>query len=321
MILNNMTDLTNGRNNKALITGVNGFLGRALSGHLRQAGVNVIGLDVYKLPAGLLEGIQYYQTNLLNFKELCDTLKRLNLEDATVFHLAGQSYVGKSRTDPLTTISTNVTGTAHLLEACRLISLKRIVFPSTALVYKKPNPIPIKETDAVQAGSVYAATKLACEELLRGYASDFGFTCRIVRLGNVYGPGAAIGSVAQIILRQVKDGGPVSIRTLSSVRDFIYRDDVLSGLIALANHANESGCEILNLSSGIPTSIRELAEAACSAGHIKPEIIETEPQLGNIDDRLVLSIERLKEQTGWQPVWNLDDGLRQTLAELETKSK
>lgn len=316
-----MTDLTNDRNNKVLITGVAGFLGRALSGHLRQAGVNVIGLDICNLPAGLLEGIQYYQINLLKFKELYDTLEHLNLEDATVFHLAGQSYVRKSQTDPLSTISTNVTGTAHLLEVCRLISLRRIVFPSTALVYKKPNPIPVKETDAVQAGSVYTATKLACEELLRGYASDFGFTCRIARLGNVYGPGAAIGSVAQIILQQVKHGGPVSIRTLSSVRDFIYRDDVLSGLIALANHANESGCEIFNLSSGIPTSIRELAEAACRAGNIKPEIIETEPQLGNIDERLVLSIERVKEVTGWKPAWMIEKGLRQTLSEMDILTK
>lgn len=314
-------DLANARNTKAIITGVGGFLGRALSRNLLQIGVNVIGLDVYGSPAGLLEGIQYLQTNLLNFNELCEMLKSLNLENAIVFHLAGQSHVGKSRTDPLTTISTNVTGMAHLLEACRLISVKRIVFPSTALVYKKPNPFPVKETDAVQAGSVYAATKLACEELLRGYASDFGFACRIARLGNVYGPGAAIDSVAQIVLRQVKEGRPVSIRTLSSVRDFIYRDDVISGLIALANRANESGCEIFNLSSGIPTSIRELAEAACSAGNIKPEIIETEPQLADIDDRLVLSIERIKEFTGWKPSWMIEEGLRQTLSEMEIITK
>jgi UDP-glucose 4-epimerase len=314
-------DINNIGITNALITGVSGFLGRALSRYLIHAGAKVMGLDVYDSPDGLSKGIQYHQTNLLDFNDLHDTLKQLSLENVVVFHLAGQSHVGKSRTDPLTTISTNVNGTANLLEACRLVAAMRIVFPSTALVYKKPIPFPVKETDTVQADSVYAATKLACEEILSGYASEFGFACCIARLGNVYGPGAAIDSIAQIILRRIKEGGPLSIKTLAPVRDFIYRDDVISGLVGLANRANESSCEIFNLSSGVPMSIRELVDAACSAGNIKPEIIETEPQLADINDKLVLSIDRIKEYIGWHPSWQVEDGLRQTLSEMEIITK
>ena len=312
---------TNLKNMNVLITGIGGFLGRALSKQLLQSDAKVFGLDINATRPYLPEGIHYHQSDILNFDQLYDTLKHLRLENAIVFHLAGQSHVSKSRTDPLTTYSVNVTGTAHLLEACRLFAFNRIVFPSSALVYARPTPFPVKETDAVRANSVYASTKLACESLLNGYSADFGFVCQIARLGNIYGPGAAADSVIEIILRQVKSGGPISLKTLTPVRDFIYRDDVVSGLIALATHANESGCEIFNLSSSIPTSIREVAQTACRAGELELQITETEPRLVDNVDRLVLSTQRITDYTSWKPAWKLEDGLRQTLSELELITK
>ena len=306
-ILNNMD---------ALITGVGGFLGRKLAKYLLQTGANVFGLAEQVSPVDLPKGVQYHQVDIRNFDQLYDTLGQLQLEDATVFHLAAQSHIGKSRMDPLTTLSVNVMGTAYLLEACRRVAIKRVIFPSTMLVYAKPTQFPIKETDAVQAGSVYASTKLASEALLKGYASDYGFSSRIARLGNGYGPSGAADSVVEIILRQVKCGGPVSLKNLAPIRDFIYCDDVVSGLVALATHADEPGCEIFNLASGVPTSIRELAEAACRIGSLETKIIETESRLLNADDKVVLSIQRIKEYTQWQPEWTLENGLRQTLFEM-----
>lgn len=300
----------------ALITGVGGFLGRKLAKHLLQSGANVIGVAEQAFPIDLPKGIQYHQADICNFDQLHNALSQLHIENATVFHLAAQSHVGKSRIDPLKTLSVNVMGTANLLEACRRVNVKRIIFPSTMLVYAKPALIPIKETAAVQAGSVYASTKLASEELLKGYASDYGFSCRIARLGNGYGPSGAADSVVEIILRQVKNGGPISLKNLAPIRDFIYCDDVVSGLIAMAAYADEPGYEIFNLASGVPTSIRELAEMACRVGNLETDILETESRLHIADDKVVLSIQRIKEFTHWQPEWTLEDGLRQTLFEM-----
>jgi len=307
MILNKMN---------ALITGVGGFLGRRLAKYLLQSDFNVVGLAQQASPIDLPRGIQYHQVDICNFDQLYNKLSQLQIENATVFHLAAQSHVGKSRMDPLKTLSVNVMGTAHLLEACRRASIKRIIFPSTMLVYAKPTPLPIKETDAVQAGSLYASTKLASEELLKGYASDYGFSCRIARLGNGYGPSGAADSVVEIILSQVKSGRSISLKNLTPVRDFIYCDDVVSGLVALATHADKPGCEIFNLASGVPTSIRELAELACRIGNLETKIIETEARSTEADDKVVLSIQRIKEYTKWQPEWTLESGLRQTLFEM-----
>ena len=304
----------------ALITGVCGFLGRRLSRYLLQAGVNVIGLGTVSTSAGMPPEIEYYRTDILNFDELDNTLHKVRERKPIVFHLAGESNVGKSRTDPLSAWSVNVTGTAHLLEACRRAMLQQIVFPSTTLVYARLTEPPYHETDAVQVSSVYSSTKLAAEALIKSYSVDFGFACHIARLGNVYGPGGPTESIVGIILRQVKAGGSITLKTVSSIRDFIYCDDVASGLATLACYPAESSFEIFNLASGVSTSIKTLAERACEVSGIETKIIETEPQPGSAIDSLAVSIERITQQTPWRPAWKLEDGLRQTLSEMEPKN-
>lgn len=304
-------------NMNALVTGVKGFLGLRLAKHLLQAGARVIGLDVGASSEHFMKGVQYHEVNICNFDELQRVLDDLHVEDGTVFHLAGQPHVSKSRIDPLSTLSVNVMGTAHILEACRRTHVRKIVFPSTMLVYLKPHKLPIMETDPVKAFSVYASTKLAGEALLSGYASDFGLSCRIARLGTVFGPNASPDSVVGRILGQVKRREGISVRSLLPVRDFIYVDDAISGLIALATHPFESGCEVFNLATGIPTSIRELAEAACRAGKLEPNIVETGSSLADSDDKIVLSIQRIKELTRWRPMWTLERGLSHTLSEMD----
>ena len=155
-----------------------------------------------------------------------------------VIHLAGRGHVGANRDDPLAAVAVNVVGTTNVLEACRSAGVRRVVFPSSALVYRLPARSPLSEDAPVASTSVYAATKLASEALLQAYAAEFGLSCAVARLGNVYGHGASADSVASIVIRQAMAGGPVVVNTFAPVRDFIYRDDVVAGLIALARQTD-----------------------------------------------------------------------------------
>lgn len=299
-----------------LLTGVGGFLGRALATQLQLTGARVIGLDILSDTSACLPGIQYCSVDILDFKLLCQTVSELSAEggrETIVFHLAGQAHVGKCRENPSIAFALNVTGTFNVLESCRRANLKRVIFPSTALVYALPSPL-LEESGAVEPRSFYAATKLAAESLLEGYSSDYGFASQIVRLGNVYGEGGPPDSLVSILLRQIRDGGPVSLRTLAPVRDFIYRDDVVRGLIALAAQPTEPGCNVFNLSSGVPTSIRELALLACRVAGLEPAVTETAPCASDAEDRRVLSIVRLSKYACWHPIWTLEDGLRRILS-------
>jgi len=300
----------------AVVTGAAGFLGAALTGRLAAASARVIGIDVSEGAASCAgEGIRL---DVLDADALCAAFVGLLGDDApsaVVIHLMGRGHVGACRDDPRAAVALNVLGTTNVLEACREAGVRRIVFPSSALVYRLPARSPIGEDAPVEPRSVYAATKLACEALLQAYAIERGLSCTVARLGNVYGHGAARDSVASIILRQAAGGGPVVVESLAPVRDFIYRDDVVSGLMALVARTEASGFRLVNLSSGIPTSIRELAETACTLAGLQTKPTERSSNPDAARDRVVLSVKRITEFAGWTPSFSLEAGLRATLAE------
>jgi nucleoside-diphosphate-sugar epimerase len=201
-----------------------------------------------------------------------------------------------------------------------LAGLSRVVFPSTALVYAMPGRLPLDEQAPLGPRSIYAASKIAAEALLAGYAADYGFSVDVARLGNVYGPGGPADSVASTLLRQVLGDGHVHLRTLAPVRDFIHCDDVAEGLVRLSEAGAEPGLRVFNLSSGVPTSIAALADLAARAvGNALPAI-ETEPGTRQ-DDQIALDVGRLFSRTGWTPAIPLLDGLIQTLNAIREEQR
>lgn len=301
----------------ALVTGANGFLGRALCRRLVARGVATCGLDVQERPAAGFHGT-YIRASVTDLDELEHRTDEAHVEvgpGSVLFHLAGLSHVGQCAADPQTAYSVNVTGTFNVLEWSRRRGLRRVVFPSTALVYRTPAPGAIAEGDEARPRSLYAGTKLAAEALVAGYAASYGQSSCVARLGNVYGPGGPADSVIAIVVDQVRRGGPVRLRTLTPVRDFIYRDDVARALEALGESTGQAGCDTVNVASGDAVSIRALAEAACVAGGISPDVAATGEAVagsGNVDS-LMLSIQRITARCGWRPEWTLTRGLKTTI--------
>jgi nucleoside-diphosphate-sugar epimerase len=93
-------------------------------------------------------------------------------------------------------------------------------------------------------------------------------------------------------------------------------DDVARGFLALAAYVHTSDCEIFNISSGMPTSIGDLAAVACRAAKLQTRVTASRPQGDDQNDRLVLSIDRIVETVGWRPRWTLEDALRETLSKM-----
>lgn len=302
----------------ALVTGASGFLGAAVMNRLAASGAAVLGVDCRKPRGPVPPGAHFAQVDLLKPHELKRALQDAlpGLDGCTVFHLAALTHVGTCRQNPGQAFAVNVTGTLNVLEACRALGIQRVVFPSTALVYRRQGDQQLDEDCPVGAASIYGATKLAAESILAGYAADYGFSCSVARIGNVYGPGGHEDSVAAILIRQARLGGPLSIRDASPIRDFIHRDDVCGGLLALASR-QDAGFRVLNLASGIGTSIKELGLALCRAAGLPPEIRETGPAGLGMADRMVLSIARMERWCGWQPALTLEAGLRAVLSEEE----
>jgi nucleoside-diphosphate-sugar epimerase len=302
----------------AIVTGAGGFIGRGLLANLEARGVRTHGFD---LPGRSGHVIRCADLSDLEAAERAFTAAAADLgRGATLFHLAGFANASVCRADPPGAFAANVTATANVLEACRLVGITRVVFPSTALVYALPGQLPLAEQATLGPRSIYAASKVAAEATLAGYAADYNFSVDIARLGNVYGPGGPAESVASTLLRQVLGDGHVHLRTLAPVRDFIHRDDVAEGLVRLAEAGSEAGWRVFNLSSGVPTSIAQLADLAGRAVGNATPAIETEPGTRR-EDQIALDVASLYRRTGWKPAIPLFEGLVQTLNAIREESR
>ena len=305
------------------VTGGRGALGRHLIRRLLAGGARlIVALD--RRPAtsqdsvSKVSPVEHFTGNILDPAEL----DRALVDCTVVFHLAALIHVGRSQTEPLRYFEVNSLGTAHVLEACRRLGIQRVVYTSTSYVYGPPRQLPVTEDHPTMPVSVYAASKLAGEAVIQGYAANYELSCDIARLSNLYGASFGAETVIGRALRQVVSGEPIALRNLEPVRDFIHADDVVEALVRLAAAGDDrSGCRIVNVSTNQGVSVREMAQAlaniAVEQGWGYPEIVQTGDSRDELVPRLILDNSRLRELTGWMPRITLQQGLRVALQELQ----
>ena len=308
-----------------LVTGAAGFLGRRILRAMLKKDAYIVGLDLAPMPAGFEEqqcgnGALVHRVGDVNsIEDVSRVLKEVKSEGrscSALFHLSGMTHVGQCKTDPLMAFQANVTQTVQLLEVCRKNGLNRVIFPSTALAYGEDSEHLLKEQHPTCPQTIYASTKLAAENVIQGYSGSFSFSCDIARLSNVYGADASHDTAVSTALRQARLGQAVRLRTFKPVRDFIYYEDVVEGLIRLLLSGQEPGCRVFNLSTGQATSIEQMAKMVCEIAGIEDEPIDLSEGNARKDSRLVLANDELAKRTGWRPVYTLQMGLRAAWKEM-----
>src|SRR5215469_16110184 len=228
-----------------LVTGAGGFIGHHLVKRLKRDGLRVRGVDI-KYPEYEASDADEFEIRDLRRSENC----LLATQDVDqVYHLAadmgGIGYISAAHAS----ISHNNTLiNAQMLEAARVVGVKRFLFSSSACVYaqnkqKEVNVTPLKEEDAYPADAEkgYGWEKLWAEQLCQYYREDYGLETRVVRFHNVYGPlGTYDGGKEKApaaISRKVallQDGEEIEIwGDGQQTRSFMYVDDCVEGLVRL----------------------------------------------------------------------------------------
>ncbi len=173
-----------------LITGGTGFIGSGLARNLVERGEkDIVLFDIapnLDRVADIKDKVKIVRGDLLIWPEVMNVIKDNNIEG--IFHL-GSMLSGACEANPWSGYQTVVTGTMHVLEAARLLGVKRVVFASTAATYSIGVPEVITEETLQRPISIYGAGKLFGEHLGRFYRRKFGLDFRCVRYFLVAGPG------------------------------------------------------------------------------------------------------------------------------------
>jgi nucleoside-diphosphate-sugar epimerase len=222
-----------------------------------------------------------------------------------------------AKPDPLGAVTTNIGGTAHLLEAGRLASWRRFVLVSTGSVFQlcRDAAQPIREDQAPAAANVYSTTKLCAEMLTRMYRTEYDFSASTVRISWVFGPPIISdqptrGPIPSYLLRALK-GVPIREGGADFAASFTYVADAAEGLLAAAMAA-ELNHATYHLGHGVNFTTDEAAAAIRRA--VPGAVIEltggTEPWTRYTTLRGPLGGEKLRADTGYAPRHTLDTGVR-----------
>jgi UDP-glucose 4-epimerase len=202
------------------------------------------------------------------------------------------------------------------MEAMRDVGVGRVVLASSGAIYGDLAGQPLKETLTPNPRSPYAVSKLAAEYYVRTIGGLWGIETVSLRIFNAYGPGqhlpASHPPVVPHYLRQAQRGGTlVAHGDGSQTRDYVYVDDVVSGLVAAATAPNINGL-VINIGSGKETSIRELVKCVQDVTGSETEVIYT-PNTSAGVSRLCADVSLASQKLNYRSSIGLAEGLRLTL--------
>jgi UDP-glucose 4-epimerase len=239
-----------------------------------------------------------------------------------VSHQAARANVRESFEKPLLYADVNVVGSVNVLECCRKYGVRKVIYASTGgAVYGEPRTLPVTEEHPVNPVDPYGASKHHVEHYLRIYKSSFGVDYTVLRYPNVYGPrqdpfGEA-GVVAIFVGKMLKGMQPTINGTGDQERDFVYAGDVArAGVLAL----DRAGGEILNIGSGIPTSVNRIFDELKELTGFRGVPAYGPAKMGEVY-RIFLQADRAAEKLGWKPQVPLREGLRRTVEFFQQQPK
>jgi len=319
----------NYRDKRVLITGHTGFKGSWLSLWLQELGADITGIA---LPPET-------SPNHWDLLQLTIDERRFDIRDQDqvlavftekqpeiVFHLAAQPLVRRSYREPLHTWSTNVMGTANLLEACRLCpSVRAIVVVTTDKCYENQEwPWGYRENDPLGGHDPYSASKASTELLAESYRDAFfqatkGPLLATARAGNVIGGGDwSEDRLIPDVVRAIAKNTTLDIRSPRAIRPWQHVLESLQGYLLLGSRLYEGDTQAAQAWNFGPAadSNRSVADVMSALNNHWPQFHwktngDAHPHETQI---LALDSTKARQGLGWHPVWNFEQTIAKTAA-------
>lgn len=322
---------------KILVTGAAGFIGMYVAKRLLEEGHFVVGIDNLN---------DYYDPQLKNDRLLQlrergkfefhkmdlterDRLRQLFLdkEITHVINLAAQAGVRYSLKNPHAYIDSNLVGFTNLLESCRELNVKHLIYASSSSVYGANRKMPFATSDEVNHPvSLYAATKKANELLAHSYSHLYHIPTTGLRFFTVYGPWGRPDMAYFSFTKNIVEGQTIKVFNHGEMmRDFTYIDDIVDGVVALLEQPPQADpnwdfehpmasssyapYKIYNIGNNQPVKLMDFIETLEKHLGIeaKKEFLPMQP--GDVQATYA-DIDDLQQATGFTPSTSIDDGLK-----------
>ncbi len=303
----------------AVVTGGAGFLGSHLCDHLLAHDYRVICVD--NLQTSTLRNLEHIRSDAFVFL-YHDVIDPIEIDEPidVVYHLAALASPIDYLRQPLHSLKVGSYGTHNALGLAKW-KRARFLLASTSEVYGDPQVHPQPETywgnvNPIGPRGVYDEAKRYGEAMTMAYHGQQGVDTAIVRIFNTYGPRMRPhdGRAIPTFVRQALDGQPLTVfGDGSQTRSFCYVDDLIRGLVLLAESGEHPP---VNLGNPREFTLNELAETVLRVTDSKSEIVyEALP----VDDPQVRQpdITRARQLLGWEPMIELEEGLRRMLGTFE----
>lgn len=312
-----------------LVTGANGFIGRALTSRLLDLHYNIRTTTRSKQP--------HYQPSNKPYEAFTidESKPDLGLKNAlrkvyAVVHLAARVHIMNETTKNAYDEfhKANVEVTSRLVKEASAAGVKRFIFMSTMSLYsndyQNSSPAPFTEELAPNPLSPYAISKWEAEQYLKAVAQNSAMKITVIRPPLVYGPGVRANFLS--LLKLAKTGLPLPVGMLNAKRSLISRDNLIDFIICCINHSLAAN-ETFFVSDNADISVKDLfAKLIQLFGKralllpIPPKLLYSFGSLLNkreIVNRLCtpLQVNTSKANTllGWKPIQTLEEGLKQTV--------
>ena len=287
-----------------VVFGASGFVGRNVVRRLAE-GHKVLASDMVEGP--LPEGVSFVKTDITDYESVRKTIEGSDV----VAHLAASSLT-RSLDSPLLNAKVNLLGTVNILEVCRDVGVKKLIYSSASSLVGDVLYNPVDEEHPAHPKTPYAVTKLASEHYIRVYNEIYGLNYLVFRFFNLYGPYQYPegGGLVPSMFKRVLAKQPVIVfGDGSAVRDFIYVEDVAEfyGKAIEMDVKNE----IVNMGTGQGSSIMDIIKAVGEITGVQP-IIEYKPQRKGEISNFVADTAKLEKLFGALPRVGLRDGLQRT---------
>ncbi len=295
----------------AFLTGAGGFVGACLARSLVAQGHRVHLLvrretNLWRL-ADIATQFVVHATDIRDSAAVSQAVDRAHPD--VVYHLAAHGAY-PAQNDRLSILTTNLLGTANLLDALATHDYRAFVHTGSSSEYGHKDQ-PMREDDVLEPRTDYGVAKAAATLLCQMEAHKGRPVCT-VRIFSAYGPWDDDNRLVPYLMGCCLRGESPRVTSGGQPRDFIFVDDLLR-LIQIAAFRPEARGRILNGGTGRPQTVRDMVETVmrvCSGGKLTPSYGTQPPRPGE-PQHWVASIEATTRLTGWRPEYDLERGVRE----------